>query len=551
MVKFGSLSIQKKLIYSLTAGLVVTIGLSSAVAVWMIGSKMQDRVETQELPANVTAIRNDVLRTITGPFAQSMAMAENPFLLKWESAGLSDERLPDWEQYAQRLKATAKASSVYWVSAATGKYLTEKGVDRVLSRQAASDQWFYGFVDSGKKFSLDFDVDKSTNIPSLFINVRFDSDGKVGVAGLGLEVASLAETIGQYRIADTGHVYLVRPDGTILLHGDRQLVSGRTKVASLPGWSEQALSPLLAQKNYASVLYNGPSGSTLAASSYIPELNLYVFAEVPEREVIGPVRNTLLVVTILTGLGSVLVSALLVAVISRAIAGPVQRASRLLAEIADGDGDLTRKLNVETQDETGELASNFNRFVGSLASMVGMIRQSTDMINTASSEVAVGNQDLSSRTEQAASALQETAAAMAQITDSVRHSASTATEASSLAQGAVESARDSGQAMQEVVSTMAEISSSSHKIRDIIGVIDGIAFQTNILALNAAVEAARAGEQGRGFAVVASEVRALAQRSGGAAKEIRSLITSSVDMVEAGSGHVQKAGDAIQGLIDA
>jgi methyl-accepting chemotaxis protein len=177
------------------------------------------------------------------------------------------------------------------------------------------------------------------------------------------------------------------------------------------------------------------------------------------------------------------------------------------------------------------------------------VRSATDSINTASAEIASGNQDLSARTEQAASNLEETAASMEQLTSTVRQSADSARQANQLASSASEIAVRGGNVVGQVVTTMNEINASSKKISDIIGVIDGIAFQTNILALNAAVEAARAGEQGRGFAVVAAEVRSLAQRSAQAAKEIKGLIGSSVDRVEAGSRLAAEAGQTMSEIV--
>jgi len=181
--------------------------------------------------------------------------------------------------------------------------------------------------------------------------------------------------------------------------------------------------------------------------------------------------------------------------------------------------------------------------------LVGDVRRSTESITTASTEIAAGSQDLSTRTEQAASSLQQTASSMEQLTGTVRQSADSAREANRLATSAATVAERGGQVVSEVVTTMNAISKSSKKIADIIGVIDGIAFQTNVLALNAAVEAARAGEQGRGFAVVASEVRSLAQRSASAAKEIKALIDTSVDNVESGSKRVADAGATMSEIV--
>ena len=210
-------------------------------------------------------------------------------------------------------------------------------------------------------------------------------------------------------------------------------------------------------------------------------------------------------------------------------------------------GDLSVQLR---QPVPGSLMAGLATMIESLRGTVTQIRRSTDSIATASGEIAIGNNSLASRTEQTASSLQQAAATMEQLTQTVRQTSESASEANRLAATAATGASDGGAVVSRVVTTMDEINASSRKITDIIGVIDGIAFQTNILALNAAVEAARAGEQGRGFAVVAGEVRSLAQRSAEAAKEIKSLIGASVDRVEAGGQLVAEAGGTMQGIVD-
>jgi methyl-accepting chemotaxis protein len=197
-------------------------------------------------------------------------------------------------------------------------------------------------------------------------------------------------------------------------------------------------------------------------------------------------------------------------------------------------GDLTRSIDVKSACETGQLMQALKDMTGNLQTLVSQVRHGTDTIATASSEIASGNQDLSSRTEQQASSLEETASSMEELTSTVKQNADNARQANQLAQSASGIALKGGDVVGQVVGTMASINESSRKIVDIISVIDGIAFQTNILALNAAVEAARAGEQGRGFAVVAGEVRNLAQRSAAAAKDIKLLISDSVEKVEPG-----------------
>ncbi|WDZ97611.1 methyl-accepting chemotaxis protein [Herbaspirillum sp. WKF16] len=227
---------------------------------------------------------------------------------------------------------------------------------------------------------------------------------------------------------------------------------------------------------------------------------------------------------------------------------PLNRAVHLLDQVANGD--LTAKIEVHSTNEIGRLFSAIRSMQQSLLGTVAGVRGSSESIDTSAKEIAAGNLDLSSRTEQQASSLEETAASMEQLTGTVRQNAENAMQANQLAHSASTTASKGGEVVSQVVDTMQAINESSRKIVDIISVIDGIAFQTNILALNAAVEAARAGEQGRGFAVVASEVRSLAQRSAAAAKEIKGLIDNSVAKVEAGSQLVEQAGMTMSEVVD-
>jgi methyl-accepting chemotaxis protein len=227
---------------------------------------------------------------------------------------------------------------------------------------------------------------------------------------------------------------------------------------------------------------------------------------------------------------------------------PLNRAVTLLDQVANGD--LTMKISEPGSNEIGRLFASMRSMQLGLVDTVSRVRTSTDIINTGAQEIASGNLDLSSRTETQASSLEETAASMEQLTGTVKQNAENAQQANQLAHSASETAVKGGEVVAQVVDTMNAINESSKKIVDIISVIDGIAFQTNILALNAAVEAARAGEQGRGFAVVASEVRSLAQRSAAAAKEIKELITDSVSKVDSGSRLVEHAGMTMGEVVD-
>ncbi|MGV7209791.1 methyl-accepting chemotaxis protein [Oxalobacteraceae bacterium A2-2] len=287
------------------------------------------------------------------------------------------------------------------------------------------------------------------------------------------------------------------------------------------------------------------SSQSLVLINKLVELQHTASQDVMDGSVAADRRLMLL----LFGLGAVAVGLGVVcaAVITRSIVGPLSGAVAVAQKVASGE--LTSQVEVEGKDETSELLQALKDMNSSLALTVGEVREGSELITTASQEIASGNADLSARTESQASSLEETASSMEELTSTVRQNADNARQANQLAVSASSVAEKGGSVVSQVVETMGSIKESSRKISDIIGVIDGIAFQTNILALNAAVEAARAGEQGRGFAVVASEVRNLAQRSAGAAKEIKELIGDSVTKVDNGSKLVDEAGQTMELIV--
>jgi methyl-accepting chemotaxis protein len=250
---------------------------------------------------------------------------------------------------------------------------------------------------------------------------------------------------------------------------------------------------------------------------------------------------------IATSIAGVLVGIFFAVVITKSITAPIAAAVSLAHRVASGN--LSNDIALTGKDEVAELLQAMAEMQGSLSRVVAHVRESSESVETSSAEIAQGNHDLSARTEQQASALEQTAASMEELSSQVGLNADNARQANKLANSACAVATSGGEVVSQVVDTMKQINESSRRIADIISVIDGIAFQTNILALNAAVEAARAGEQGRGFAVVATEVRSLAGRSAAAAKEIKTLISASVERVEVGSTLVDKAGSTMKEVV--
>jgi methyl-accepting chemotaxis protein len=321
---------------------------------------------------------------------------------------------------------------------------------------------------------------------------------------------------------------------------------------------KQAISPIIAKIKENAAGGNYFDAASLLKTDFQPRhdkwmASLVTLAEHQQKEMkltsaasqenYRQTRMGMLAVGILT----IAIGAFIALFITRTITVPLKHAGHIADTIANGD--LTETIESKTRDEAGQLVSSLKIMQDNLVNTVNHIKQGTETISVASREIASGNADLSARTESQASSLEETASSMEELTSTVKQNAENARQANQLVVSASDYALKGGQVVGQVVDTMGSIKDSSRKIVDIIGVIDGIAFQTNILALNAAVEAARAGEQGRGFAVVASEVRNLAQRSAGAAKEIKSLISDSVEKVDAGSKLVDEAGKTMDDIV--
>ncbi|MEC5218193.1 methyl-accepting chemotaxis protein [Actimicrobium sp. GrIS 1.19] len=322
---------------------------------------------------------------------------------------------------------------------------------------------------------------------------------------------------------------------------------------------DQAITPLLKQAVRQAMAFNGEAAIALIASQIDP-LNQKALVDINQlvdiqqaashQVVAGSVAadGRLLQLQVACGAIALTLGLALAWVITRSITDPLKQAVDIARSVADGELNAGNAVIVG-KDEIGDLLAALHAMSGSLLTIVSNVRQGTETIGVASREIASGNADLSSRTESQASSLEQTASSMEELTETVRQNAENARQANQLVISASDFATKGGQVVGQVVQTMGSITDSSRKIVDIIGVIDAIAFQTNILALNAAVEAARAGEQGRGFAVVAAEVRNLAQRSAGAAREIKGLIGDSVDKVGNGSKLVDEAGKTMQQIV--
>ncbi len=440
----------------------------------------------------------------------------------------------------------------YW-NRGGGTLQTEVLVD--YDTPGAGD-YYLAAKQSGKETLMEPYVYEVAGQPTLIttMTVPIFVEGKfVGVAGIDFALSDMQQLVGGIKILDVGHASLISNTGLFVGDSDAARVG---KPMESGGAFDRVREAIRAGQPIQIDVKDDELGAVVQV--YVPlrvgeTPTPWAFrAEVPEQKIMEAVRRLQWTALVLAVLSVVVVSAVLAFALDRLVLRPIGGEPREAASLAErvAGGDLTYAVSLRPGDGTS-LMARLQHMQQSLGDVVNRVRQGAHSVATASNEISQGNHDLSGRTENQASALEETAASMEELSGTVRQNDDNARQANQLAQDASRVATDGGAVVQQVVHTMREIHTSSSQIAQIISVIDGIAFQTNILALNAAVEAARAGEQGRGFAVVAGEVRNLAQRSAEAAKDIKRLIDSSVERVNAGTTLADQAGTSMESVVSA
>jgi methyl-accepting chemotaxis protein len=407
--------------------------------------------------------------------------------------------------------------------------------------------WYQQSVQAGKAVVTKPYTDVVTKKPMVSFTAQVKKDGVLqGVVAAAVFLDGVSNVVKAVHPTPASFAFLVDRDGMMLAHPEAQWINKPVKDWN-PELTVERLNSLAGNDASKEIVLNGVPKLVQAVAVKDTEWTLLV--AIDKADVNAGMRHatqsSLIAIVLVAAL-----AALILGLITAAVFRRLSQVRNAMDSIGSGNGDLTMRLPEDGRDEVSQIASSFNVFVQKITTILQEIRHTSDAVKVSSSEIASGNLDLSGRTEQQAGALEQTASAMEELTSTVKQNSDNARQANQLALAASAIAKEGGEVVGNVVATMEAINQSSRQIVDIIGVIDGIAFQTNILALNAAVEAARAGEQGRGFAVVASEVRSLAQRSAQAAKEIKVLIDSSVSKVSDGGMLVEKAGQTMVEIVD-
>jgi len=407
-----------------------------------------------------------------------------------------------------------------------------------------SRPWYKAAVASGKPTVTEPYRNASSNEMTVTFAAPVMADGKlVGVIGANKPLDEVAKIVNAVKPSENSYTFVLDKQGRVLIHPNADLA-----LKSL-GEAQPGMAAVASAADNAIVDANDGTRDLLVRAEAIPGTD-WRLAVAYDKSAAMAGLGTLMTSIGVAALLVVVVAGLIFTTVLRSWFEPLRKVRNAMVAVASGSGDLTTRIAVTHNDEVGQIARAFNDFTESLRGIIHEVKQASSEVKTAAQEIATGNADLSSRTESQASSIQQSASSIQQLHSSTMANAESAREANRIAQEAATLAAEGGTKVSEVIETMGGITASSKRIGEIIGVIDSIAFQTNILALNAAVEAARAGEQGRGFAVVASEVRTLAQRSSEAARDIRQLIQKSTEDVETGAHRVDDAGRTISQVVE-